>query len=268
MSYTIMLFLLVFGLFLGMLLFLEIGRRIGIRRMKEDSTIAAEGFGAVNGAIFALLGLLIAFTFSGASSRFDARRQLIVEETNDIGTAYLRLDLLPADAQAELRKAFRRYLDARLEVYRKLPDIAAARKSLAKADELQRQIWRQAVVASRAEGASPAAPMLLLPALNAMIDITTTRTLATEMHPPTIVFAMLFGLALAASLLAGYGMTGSNVRSWFHMLGFALVMAFAVYVIVDIEYPRLGLIQVDAFDQALVDLRESMNQDIQSPAQK
>jgi hypothetical protein len=101
-----------------------------------------------------------------------------------------------------------------------------------------------------------------------MIDITTTRTMVTQMHPPLVVFAMLFGLALAASMLAGYGKTGSRVRSWFHMLGFALDMAVAVYVILDIEYPRLGLIRVDAFDQALVDLRESMNRDIQSPGQK
>jgi hypothetical protein len=184
---------------------------------------------------------------------------LIVEETNHIGTAYLRLDLLPADLQPALRESFRRYLDARIEVYQKLPDIAAAKESLAKADELQKQIWRQAVAASQAKGAPPAAPILLLPALNAMIDITTTRTMAALMHPPTIVFVMLFGLALAASLLAGYGMTGSRVRRWFHMIGFALVMAFAVYVILDIEYPRLGLIRVDAFDQALIDLRASMN---------
>jgi len=110
--------------------------------------------------------------------------------------------------------------------------------------------------------------MLLLPALNAMIDITTTQVMATQMHPPMVVFAMLFGLALAGSLLAGFGMTGGRVRSRFHMIGFALVMAVAVYVILDIEYPRLGLIRVDAFDQALIDLRESMNRDVQSPAQK
>jgi hypothetical protein len=259
MNHALSVLLITFGLFLGMLLFLEIGRRIAVRRMKEDTGTAGEGIGAVDGAVFALLGLLLAFTFSGASTRFDTRRQLIVEETNDIGTAYLRLDLLPADLQPALRESFRRYLDTRIEVYRKLPDIAAAKESLAKANELQIQIWRQAVAASRAEGAPPAAPILLLPALNAMIDITTTRTMATQMHPPAIVFAMLFGLALAASLLAGYGMTGSKVRRWFHMLGFALVMAFAVFVILDIEYPRLGLIRVDAFDQALVDLRESMN---------
>jgi hypothetical protein len=95
-----------------------------------------------------------------------------------------------------------------------------------------------------------------------MIDITTTRTMATQLHPPMVVFVMLFGLALAASLLAGYGMTGSKMRSRFHMLGFALVMAVAVFVILDLEFPRLGLIRVDAFDQALVDLREGMNRDI------
>ena len=268
MSHELIVFFFTFGLFLGMLFFLEIGRRAGLRRLREDSGAAGEGVGAIDGAVFALLGLLLAFTFSGASSRFDTRRQLIVEETNDIGTAYLRIDLLPADAQPPLRENFRRYLDARLEVYRKLPDIAGAKESMTKADELQRQIWHQAVVASRSEGAPPSAPILLLPALNAMIDITTTRTMATQMHPPAVVFVMLFGLALAASLLAGFGMTGSKVRSWFHMLGFALAMAIAVYVILDVEYPRLGLIRVDAFDQALVDLRESMNRDIQVPRQK
>src|SRR5947199_2003619 len=268
MSHAVTVFLFTVGLFFGMLLFLEIGRRIGIRRMKEDGGTAGEGVGAVDGAVFALLGLLIAFTFSGASARFDTRRQLIVEETNDIGTAYLRLDLLAADAQAALRESFRRYLDARIEVYRKLRDIAAAKDQLAKAVELQTHIWRKALAASRAQGASPAAPLLLLPALNAMIDITTTRTMATQMHPPAVIFVMLFGLSMAASLVAGYGMTGSKLRSWIHMFCFALAMAVAVYVILDIEYPRLGLIRVDAFDQALVDLRESMNRDIQNPGQK
>ena len=206
--------LLTVSLSLGMLLFLEVGRRVARRRLKDQSAGGSEGVGAVDGAVFALLGLLIAFTFSGASARFDTRRHLIVEETNNIGTAYLRLDLLPAEARRTLRENFRRYLDLRIEAYRKLPDIAAARELLGTATELQGDIWRQAIAASRMEGAAPSAPMLLLPALNAMFDITTTRTMASEMHPPAIVFVMLFGLALAASLLAGYGMAGGGARSW------------------------------------------------------
>ena len=73
------------ALFAGMVVLLEVGRRTGIRRMRKDPEAAREGFGALEGAIFALLGLLIAFTFSGAAERFDQRRHLIVEETNAIG---------------------------------------------------------------------------------------------------------------------------------------------------------------------------------------
>jgi hypothetical protein len=124
---------------------------------------------------------------------------------------------------------------------------------------LQNEIWRQAVAASRAEGAAPSAPMLLLPALNAMIDITTTQVMAAQIHPPVVIFGMLFAVALTASALAGYSMAASPTRRWFHVIGFALVVAVTVYVILDIEYPRLGLIRVDAFDQALVELRASMD---------
>jgi hypothetical protein len=256
MNHAVKVLLLAVGLFAGMLLFLQIGRRAS-RSAAADRD--ATGVGAVDGAVFGLLGLLVAFTFSGASARFDARRELIVEETNDIGTAYLRLDLLTPETQPALRESFRRYLDARIEVYRKLPDVEAAKDELARANALQTDIWSKAVVASRAPDAAPSAPMLLLPALNAMIDVTTTRFMATQMHPPVVVFAMLFGLALAAALLAGYGMTGGALRTWVHMIGFALVMSIAVYVILDIEYPRFGLIRVDTFDQALVDLRRSMD---------
>jgi hypothetical protein len=69
---------------------------------------------------------------------------------------------------------------------------------------------------------------------------------------------MLGVLVLASSLVAGYSMAGGQPRSWVHMLAFAVIMAATVYVIVDIEYPRLGVIRVDAVDQVLVDLRESM----------
>ncbi|HEY5866855.1 MAG TPA: DUF4239 domain-containing protein, partial [Candidatus Tectomicrobia bacterium] len=102
------------SLSLGMLLCLAIGRWIGVRRMRQVTADARQGIGAIEGAVFGLMGLLIAFTFSGATSRFDTRRQLIVEEANAIGTAYLRLDLLPAAAQPALRELFRRYVDARL----------------------------------------------------------------------------------------------------------------------------------------------------------
>ena len=258
MSHTFYVGSLSLGLFLGMLVLMEIGRRIAVRQLARDPEQVQAGFGAIEGGVLALLGLLLAFTFSGAGTRFDARRHLIVEETNAISTAYARLDMLPTAAQPALRENFRRYVDARLDVYRKLPDMAAVKEELAKANNLQKDIWLQAVAAVRSENAPPQSAVVLLPALNAMIDITTTRTMAAQMHPPAIIFAMLFALALVSSLLAGYGMAGGTSRSWLHMLCFAVVIAVAVYVILDLEYPRLGLIRVEAFDQALVELREAM----------
>jgi hypothetical protein len=201
-------------LFVGMLVLLEIGWRIGVRRLARDPEGAMVGVGPVEGAIFGLLALLVAFTFSGAT--------------------------------------------ARLAVYRQLSDVAAATEALGRVATSQAEIWTQAVAGSREPDAHPDAAKLLLPALNAMFDITTTRTLALQMHPPTIIFAMLFVVALASALLAGHGLAGGKRRNWLHMVGFAAIIAVVVYVILDLEFPRLGLVRIEAFDQALIDLLRSM----------
>ena len=98
--------------------------------------------------------------------------------------------------------------------------------------------------------------MLLLPALNQMIDITTTRTAAAQIHQPVIIFVMLIGLALVTALLAGYNLTGGRTRNWLPMFGFAA--ALTIYVIIDLEYPRLGLIRLEAIDRVLMELRATM----------
>lgn len=242
-------------LFCGMLACFEIGRLLGRRTAKEEAGKA--GLGVVEGAIFALLGLLIAFTFSGAAARFEGRRHLIVEEANDIGTAYLRVDLLPPDAQPEVRNLFRRYVDSRLRTYQQGGDLERAYFYLAESQQLQAEIWNKSVAAGQRSG-NTAASMLLLPALNAMIDITTVRTAATEDHPPNVIFAMLALIALVSSMMAGYEMAGATRRSWLHTAGFAVILSISVYVILDLEFPRLGLIRVDAFDHYLVDVRNSM----------
>jgi len=255
MDFTLETLLLAGGLFAAMLALLEVGRRVGLRRMARDSEGARAGAGVVDGAVFALMGLLIAFTFSGAASRFDERRKLIVEEANAIGTAFLRIDLLPPAAQADVRASFRRYLDARLAAYRALPDLVAARAELARATGLQQEIWAKTVAASA--GSQPAT-MLLLPALNQMFDITTTRTMAAETHPPPIIFGLLVAVAMLSALLAGYAMAPARGRNLMHMVLFAFTVAGAVYVILDLEYPRLGMIRVSGFDHVLIELREGM----------
>ena len=202
--------------------------------------------------------MILAFSFSGALTRFDARRHLVVEEANDIGTAWLRIALLPAETQLHMRDLFRRYLDSRIEVYRKIPQMQAVNAELVRSANLQSEIWALAVSSSQETGTAPA-PMLLLPALNAMFDITTTRTEAAKLHPPLITFAMLGALTLACSLFAGYDMSIRRRLNALHSIAFALTLSATAYVIVDLEYPRLGFIKVSDSDQLLVELRKGMN---------
>src|SRR5947209_19156107 len=94
------------GVFLGMIVCLEAGYRLG-RRNSEPAELAHEGIGAIEAAVFALLGLLLGFSLAGSTSRLDTRRELIIQEANAIGTAYLRLDLLVAGDQPAMRPLFR-----------------------------------------------------------------------------------------------------------------------------------------------------------------
>ena len=236
----------------SMLLALEMGWRIGRQRLQADPVGAHSGLGALEGAVFGLMGLLVAFTFSGAAARFDARRELLLKEANAIGTVWLRLDLLPAAARDGLRADLRAYVDQRLAATR-----ARATQVDVSLTALQQHVWSQAVAGARAADDASVA-QLVLPAINDMVDIASARYLASQTHPPGVIYAMLLVLALACALLGGHGMAGSQRRSWLHVFVFTGSLLMAIYVIADIEFPRLGFIRVDRYDQLLVDLRQSM----------
>ncbi len=244
------------ALVIGMLCAMRGGHRLGRRRAAAGAP-SGQGGGAVAAAVFGLLGLLLAFTFSGAAARFEARRELITQECNDLGTAWLRLDLLPATGQSEVRAEFRAYVDSRLRTYALLPDLDAARAELLVGEGLQQRIWRQALSACAAK-ADAATTSLILSALNAVFDISSTRTAAAMQHPPVVIFVLLFLLVLGCAFLGGYGMAGAAELDWLHVVSFAVIMALCVYVILDLEFPRLGLIRVDDSDQQLIDLRAKM----------
>jgi hypothetical protein len=231
----------------AMLLLLEFGRRFRLNHKAASESTTIEG------AIFALFGLLLAFTFSGAVGRYDTHRRLIVEEANDVGTAYLRLDLLPPAAQPGLRQLFRDYTTSRLHLYDSVSEEVSP-----VTERLQREIWQKSVAAATSPGANADATKLLLPALNAMIDITATRQNSFNMHPPAVVFLLLFAFSCGSAFLAGYTIT-TNGQSWFYMVALAVAVTATVYGTLEIEYPRQGLIRLADTDQTLVDLRNSMN---------
>jgi hypothetical protein len=240
-----------------MVVLLEVGRRIGQRRREQDPEGAKEGFGALEGSILGFLGLLVAFTFSGAVGRYDHRRELIVQEANAVGDVWARFDALPPATQPALRDAMRRYVEARLATYRALPDLDASMRELDRSHEIQDEIWKGAVAAcAMPEGQR--VTMLVLPALDQAFDATLVRTAAAFHHPPGIIWIMLFVVAFAGALIVGIEMSGAKRRPWSYMIGFALTTAVAVYTILDLEYPRIGFVRVDAADRMLEDVLDNM----------
>lgn len=235
----------------------EVGYRVGRRRIAQNPDVVA-GVGVIEAAVFGLLGLLLAFQFSNAQNRLEFRRDLIVQEANAIGTAYLRLDLLPPDAQPPLRDLFRRYTDARIAVFDSLPDLETAERKLKEAGAMQEQIWSRAVAAARSDP-SPATRQLVIPPINDMIDITTTRTVATINHVPLAIVALLLLVALSGAALAGHAMAVRRKgRSILHALVFAVVVASTLYVMIDLEFPRFGLVRNDDADRAMRETRAGM----------
>jgi hypothetical protein len=235
----------------AILISLYLGRRL--RTHHPTATVS----GAIEGAVFALFGLLLAFTFSGALTRYDDHRKLIVEEANDIGTAYRRLDLLPADSQPALRTLFREYAETRQHNYDGLPTSTQTIEASRKVDKLQDEIWSRSVTAAALPTASPDATKLLVPSLNAMIDITATRKNAFNMHPPIIVFVLLFFFSIGCAFMAGYGMNPLTPTSLWS-IALALSVTLTVYTTLEVEYPRRGLIHLTSQNEVFPDLINSM----------
>ena len=233
-------------LFFVMLLLLEAGRRFKARTGLEPSA-------TIENADFALFGLLLAFTFSGAMGRFDEHRSLATHELNAIDTAYHRLDLLPPETQPPIRQLFRDYVTSRLNQY-ETSDHSVSPESR----RLQEEIWKEsAAAASKSQPNPNSATLVLLPALNNMLDITNTRRNAFNMHPPDAVFLLLLFLSCLCAFIAGLVIKPGH-NNWLHMVTFAAIVSLTIGAIFDIEYPHHGLIRLTSYDSYFVALRDSM----------
>ena len=156
-----------------------------------------------------------------------------------------------------MRQLFRQYLDARLSGYENLLQRDIANQEFARAAAMQQQIWSRAVTAGENDSTHNI-PRILLPALNNMIDVTTSRAIALDTHLPALIFLLLICVALLSALLAGHVMAKRKHRSALHMILYAAIISVTIYAVLDLDEPRSGLIRLDRADQALIELRDSI----------
>jgi hypothetical protein len=243
--------LIVAGLLLGGLVASELGFRVGIAFKREDDALGKQ-LDVIRGATLALVAFLVAFAFSGAGGRFVERLDIIVQEANALGTAWLRADVLPEPQRGELKAALKEYTTDRVTLLRSR-DWDEIDRLLDKVGGLQEQMWNAALAGTKGD-----APLmnLVLPPLNEVIDLHTTHLAQANRHLPRPILIVLLATAALSLVLVGVGNGRSGRR--FPLLDaiYAAVLAVALWMTVDLDRPRQGLIQVSS--QPLADALASM----------
>jgi len=233
---------------------------LGFKYRKLQSAkadVEIEGTGTIEGAMLGLMALLMAFSFSMAAGKFDTRRQVIIEEANDIGTTILRCDLYPDSVRNLLRTDLAKYVDARIAYYDAGDDEEKIKLALQDATSYSGKVWQRAVLLSQNLD-NRVRSEHMIPALNNMIDIVTTRESSRISKVPPIILLILLFLTFASSFLLGYG-NKSKKRNNVITVGFAFMISLVLYLIVELDRPKRGIINVDSAEKMIVDLKSNFN---------
>ena len=241
-----------------LLLLAEIGYRLGRRRHAANDTAWREEIGTVRGAVLGLLALLLGFTFSIAVERYEHRRELVLQEANAIGTAWLRAGLLPDRHRQPVRHLIQEYVDLRLRSYDAVRDPALMADVRARSVTLHSALWQHA------EGSALEAPnditATFIEVVNAVINIDEERVTASRSSIPAGVWLILLVVAGVGVWASAYEAGAAGVRSAHTNVLLPLIVTVVMLLILDLNNEQRGIISVS--QQPLTDVQES----IRSPA--
>jgi hypothetical protein len=231
--------LIAIGLIAGVVGAHEVGFSFGSLARSADEPFDRQ-IGLVRTSTAALVAFLIGFAFSGAASRFINRQDLIVTEANALGTAYLRTDTVAEPQRGELKAALKEYTADRVTLLSRegrdqIEDL------LAKASGLHRRMWKSAIEATQNN-----APLMavVLPPINEVIDLHATHLAAARRHLPVPIMIVLLGAVGISVGIIGFG--NGRIGRRFSLLDavYGVVLAAALWMTVDLDYPGIGIIRV------------------------
>jgi hypothetical protein len=213
-----------------------------------------EPFAVMQAALIGFMGLVLAFGISLAVGRYEARRAAVVDESNAIGTTYLRAQTLTEPVRTESLTLLRRYTDISITLTDTVPGSSAEQLAVAESAQVEGRLWTLAGQAL-AEAPVASAPRLYVESLNETFDAQSTRVYGLLNRVPTAVLVLeVAGAALALAALAlQLAALGRGVRT---VLVAAVLVVMVLLVTFDLDRPTRGLIQVP--DEPLTQLRTSM----------
>lgn len=246
-------------LFILMMVFIGLGSSVARRRFHGNADDENPANSTVYGAVFGLLAFVLAFTFSMSGSRFDSRRQASVAEGNAIGTAILRADLYPDSERVAFREDLRQYLAGRITSITAGTDIEKIKDADEQTAVHAANLWKRAVAFSRTNP-NVVISGQMIPALNEMFDSATTNTFSERMRVPQSIVAMLFLLSMISAFFVGYLSVGKGRFDWLIGTGFCLLSALVIFITLDLDRPRRGLIQLDTSHDAIISLMQQFGE--------
>ncbi len=244
-------------IFLLILICNWVGFRYKKFQEQKPSSNGPDSLGSLESSMLGLMALLLGFTFAMAISKFDTRRQVIIEEANDIGTAILRADLFPDSVRNLFRQDFKEYVEARIAYYDAGVDKNKIDSALKKGNYYSGRIWSREALLSQSEP-NRVSHMQMIPALNSMIDIVTVRESLRKTKVPPVILLLLVILTLMSSFLVGYGYKGKR-RNPVMIAVFSLMTTITLYLILELDRPRRGILNLNSAAQHITELREMFN---------
>jgi hypothetical protein len=214
------------------------GKALRLRWLADLETIR-EDFGVVLGATLTLLGLIIGFTFSMATTRYDLRKTLEEEEANAIGTEYVRVGLLPSDVTAKAQALLVRYTNLRVRFYETRSKVELEQIN-AETATVQNDLWE--TVSQPAKAQPSTNTMLALSGMNDVLNSQGYTQAARWNRIPRAAWGMLYAIAALSHLLLGYG---AHRKASLLSVVLPILVAISFLLIADIDSPRGGIITVE-----------------------
>jgi hypothetical protein len=231
----------------------EIGWQLGTRTKPAGM---GGNISAVEQSLLGLLALIVGFTFLMALTRFEARREAVLNEANAIGTTALRARLLPEPYRAETLKLLREYVQIRIDYIPTGKSLAEHASLIERSNKIQEALWQQAKALS-AKDNNMVPTGLFIQTLNEMIDNQGKRLSALRNYIPDAVLLSLFGIAAVACGFAGYASGLDPLRTRMPVLVTVALVCGVIFVILDLDRPNVGFITIS--QQPMIDTAASLS---------
>jgi hypothetical protein len=222
-----------------MLFAIWFGYKIGLKKTKTDNKNAE-----ISSSLLGLLALILGFTFAMAGSRYDSRKDNLIEEANCIGTAFLRSDVYPDSLKNEFKKDFEAYIKSRRGYYLLDNDEAKLMVSLRESAAISNRLWSRATFYAKDKDYFIQSNMML-PALNAMFDSASKSNMVLNSNVPETIVYLLLAFSVVISFFIGYNSGLEKKINTKFMLGFCFLICIVIFITLDLDRPRRGLIKLE-----------------------